>query len=175
MATPLLSASVAFWRKSSGMEIVGALSGALNEVTFAPRLEKKPVSRKLSVLLPAELRAEEQRVAKATRLCRDDQIRLIEDVVASRGVVVRGDRDGRAGGVDGAGEDVLVELVVIAVGRAVSQRDARPEPVLDERRDQVDGGVGRDSRPDRRRRCSGSVSTGRPLNDEMPRSAVRSS
>ena len=59
------------WRSggtSSGREIVGAASGALNDGDVRRRGSRRSrCSRKLSVLLPAELRADEQRVPEAGR------------------------------------------------------------------------------------------------------------
>ena len=82
-------------------------------------------------------------MAEATRLCRDDEVRLVEEVLARRRVVVGRDRDGRARGVDRTGKHVLVELVVVAVAESIPERDARIEAVLEQPGDQVDRGIGR--------------------------------
>ena len=79
-------------------------------------------------------------VADPSGACQDDDVRLIEQVLAGRRVVVGGDGHGGAGRIHRAGKHVLVELVVGRVARVVAQGDALPRVVLQHRRQGVGAG-----------------------------------
>jgi hypothetical protein len=94
-------------------------------------------------LLAAQFHAGEQHVADAAGAARDDQVGLVEQVLAGRRVVVGRDGDAGARRVDRAREHVLVELVVVAEAETILQRDAAAEAMFDGRRQQVHGRVRR--------------------------------
>ena len=82
-------------------------------------------------------------MAESPCLRRDNQVRLVEQILAGRRVVVGRDRHGRGRGIHGAGKHVLVELVVVAVAETIPECDSRAEPVLEERREEIDGRIRR--------------------------------
>ncbi|GAB1408838.1 hypothetical protein MASR1M8_27580 [Thermomonas brevis] len=87
--------------------------------------------RKLSVTWRPNLGAGQQGVAHRAAARAPDQVGLVEQVPAGGGVVVGGDRHGPGGGIDRAGEHVLVELVVVGVAQVVAQLQPRGELVLE--------------------------------------------
>jgi hypothetical protein len=90
-------------------------------------------------LVVAELGPDEERMREASRVRGDHQVRLVEEVLPLHAVVIAGEAHLAARRVHGPREHVLVELVVVAVARAVAQRVAAGEAVLDERREDVRG------------------------------------
>ena len=76
--------------------------------------------------------------------------------------------------VDRARKHILIELVVVAVARAIAQRQRVAERVLEQTVATLRSHASSlwSGSP---KKVEGSVSTGRPAKDEMPRSAVRSS
>ena len=68
-----------------------------------------------------------------------DEVGLVEEVLAVGGVVVRRDGDRGAGGIHGAGEDVLVELVVVGEARGVAHGETVAEVVVECGTERADG------------------------------------
>ena len=92
--------------------------------------------------LAGELQAGENLVTDGAGGEGDDEVGLIEEIVAVGGLVVGGEGDGGAGGIYGTGVNILVEFFVAAEARVIAQRDAVGERVIENGVGGVDGGAG---------------------------------
>jgi len=83
-----------------------------------------------------------QNVCCIARFLDPDEIGLIEQILPTRCVVVRGDRNASRAGGDRTRNEVLIHAIVVAVPRVVAQRQPSAEIVLHEGIERADVGFG---------------------------------